>query len=271
MYDRNSPFTAKLSVLEPRQKTEFAEDRLMQAILWCELAPGSTATEVELAERFGLGRAATRAALAKLSAFGLMHAIPRLGWRVLPMSGALIGQVISARRLAEPALGEAVLSQEALSSASSLAHMISIIGDRVEDGSLLTRRGYERDLMEIMLAGVNPIVAGFLSSLWAQSDRIIRFLELGGAAPYGAMDAGALVEAYRAGDAQAVCAVRTREIEKFQSFVSLALLNDSSELTMDRGELKPGALNKKQEQSAPSKEPIRISSGGRLSNKGIES
>jgi DNA-binding GntR family transcriptional regulator len=270
MYDRNSPFTAKPSALEPRQKTEFAEDRLMQAILWCELAPGSTATEVELAERFGLGRAATRAALAKLSAFGLMHPIPRLGWRVLPMSGALIGQVISARRLAEPALGEVKLSEASLDAATSLAQMISIIGDRVEDGSLLTRRGYERDVMEILLSGVNPIIASFLSSLWAQSDRIIRFLELGGAAPFGAMDADALIAAYRDGDSDAIRAIRLGEIEKFQSFVSLALLNDGSELTMDRGDFKPGAPNQKQEQTAPSEEPIRVSSGGRLSNKGIE-
>jgi len=270
MYDRNSPFTAKPNVLEPRQKTEFAEDRLMQAILWCELAPGSTATEVELAERFGLGRAATRAALAKLSALGLIHPIPRLGWRVLPMTGALIGQVISARRLAEPALGEAKLSEASLEAATGLAQMIAIIGDRVEDGSLLTRRGYERDVMEIMVSGVNPIVAGFLSSLWGQSDRIVRFLELAGAAPLGAIDAEALVAAHRAGDGKAIGEIRLREIEKFQSFVSLALLNDSSELTMDRGELKQGAPNQKQKQQTPSKEPIRVSSGGRLFNKGNE-
>ncbi|WP_245271162.1 hypothetical protein [Hoeflea phototrophica] len=110
-----------------------------------------------------------------------------------------------------------------------------------------------------MLTGVDPIVASFLSSLWGQSDRIVRLLKLSGAAPLGAVEAEALVAAHRAGDAEAIRVIRLREIEKIQSFVSLALLNDSSELTMERGEWKPGASKQKQKQPAPPQEPVRTS------------
>ncbi|WP_068409477.1 GntR family transcriptional regulator [Labrenzia sp. OB1] len=270
MYDRNSPFTSRQSVLEPKQKTEFAEERLSQAILWCELTPGSTATEVELAERFGLGRAATRAALAKLSAFGLMQSIPRLGWRVLPMSGALIGQVISARRLAEPALAEAVLTAGALGQAANLANMISIIGDQCDEGSLSTRRGYERDLLDLACQGVNPIVANFLASLWDQSDRIVRFLEIGGAKPMGSIDAEALVDALVAGERALAETVLMEHLDRFQSFASAGLLNDGSELVLDGGNSKrQAASGKKQEETKkPADGPIRVSSRDGSSSRG---
>lgn len=272
MYDRNSPFTSKPSVLEPKQKTEFAEERLTQAILWCELAPGSTATEVELAERFGLGRAATRAALAKFSAFGLMQPIPRLGWRVLPMTGALIGQVISARRLAEPALAEATLRPEIQAQAANLANMISIIGEQCDVGSLSTRRGYERELLDLIVQAINPIVANFLASLWDQSDRVVRFLEIGGARPMGSLDAVSLVDALGAGDASAAKAALLEHLDRFQGFASEGLLNDSSELVLDGGETKQQAAPEKQknEGQEPADGPIRVSSRGRSSSKGTQ-
>lgn len=272
MYDRNSPFTSKHPVLEPKQKTEFAEERLTQAILWCELAPGSTATEVDLAERFGLGRAATRAALAKLSAFGLMQAIPRLGWRVLPMSGALIGQVISARRLAEPALAEAVLQPAAQTQAANLAGMISIIGEQCDEGSLSTRRGYERELLDLIVRAINPIVANFLASLWDQSDRIVRFLEIGGARPMGALDAPTLVDALGRGDRDAAATALLEHLDRFQGFASEGLLNHGSELVLDGGETKQQAAPEKQKKEGrePADRPIRVSSRGRSSSKGKE-
>ncbi|WP_417691658.1 GntR family transcriptional regulator [Roseibium sp.] len=271
MYDRNSPFTSKPSALEPRQKTEFAEERLTQAILWCELAPGATATEVELAERFGLGRAATRAALAKLSAFGLMQPIPRLGWRTLPMSGALIGQVISARRLTEIALADATLSPEALAEGVKLAGMISVTGDRCEVGLLPTRRGYERELLNLIAYDINPIIGNFLSSLWDQSDRIVRFLELSGAKPMSALDGETLIAALAEGRADDVRAALLEHLDRFQSFASEGLLNHSSELVLEGGDFDKQATSKKQEKDEPADRPIRISSRGRSSSTGTQS
>nr|WP_319515212.1 GntR family transcriptional regulator [uncultured Cohaesibacter sp.] len=233
MFDRNSPFTAKTPDLDPRPKTELAEDVLTEAILWCELLPGSTATEVELADRFGLGRAATRVALAKLSVLGLVQPIPRLGWRIQPMSGAQIGQVISARRLTEPALAETELDRQTLKRLDNLATMIAAINDQTDSGALSSRRGYEREFLNLVLSGLNPMIAGFLSTLWDLSDRITRFLELGGAEPMPAMDALSLSAALANKDRAEAVRTINKHLDTFELFASKGLLRDSSELVLE--------------------------------------
>lgn len=266
MYDSNSPFTSKPAALQPQQKTEFAEERLTQAILWCEIAPGATATEVELAERFGLGRAATRAALARLSAFGLIQPIPRMGWRVLPMSGALIGNVISARRLNEVALAQTRLASDVMAKAANLASMISVADDRMDASLRPTRRGYERDFLEILASGVNPIIANFLKSLWDQSDRIVRFLEAAGAEPMGALNGESISDALREGRREAACEALIEHLDLFQDFASKGLLKNGSELAMKGGDVKARAAPKdKREDDVSADRPIRATSRATLS------
>ena len=81
MYDPSSPFVRGSLPLQPRQMNDFAEERLRVAILWCELEPGETVTEAEIAERFGVGRAAARAALERLGdALGLSPVLRPSAW-----------------------------------------------------------------------------------------------------------------------------------------------------------------------------------------------
>lgn len=57
-----------------------------RAIVHCELKPGETITEANLAERFGLKRAAARAAVDRLSVMGLLSPVRRRGYRVKPIT-----------------------------------------------------------------------------------------------------------------------------------------------------------------------------------------
>lgn len=59
---------------------------LRQAILAGDMAPGQRLVEVELAESFGVTRASVRAALAELTAEGLVERIPNRGARVRVVS-----------------------------------------------------------------------------------------------------------------------------------------------------------------------------------------
>ncbi len=230
MFDPTSPFTSQRDPLQPSRKGSFAEERLRSAVLFCELMPGTVATEAEIGERFGIGRAGIRVALARLSALGLVHPIPRAGWKVLPVSGALIGDVIAARRLGEPGLADARPGADALSRMTELAEMIAVLGDRHDPATLVTRRNYEREILDTLAGATNAPVAHFLTGLWDHSDRIVRFLEPLGAAALRPTDAGALVAAVTQGDAEAVTALRLADVDAFRSFAMAGLLRDRTEL-----------------------------------------
>lgn len=231
MFDPASPFLGKTDPLQPTQKTSFAEDRLKMAVQSCELAPGSIATEAQISERFGLGRAAVRVALARLSAMGLVHPIRRAGWKVLPVTGALIGDVISARRQVEASLAQARPDATAQNRMAELAEMIEVLDGQTDPASLTTRRGYERELLDMLSdAAGNRLIAHFLVGLWDHSDRILRFLETPGAQPLAACRARDLVEAAAAQDGARIHALRMADIAAFQEFAVAGLMRDRTEL-----------------------------------------
>jgi len=230
MYDRSSPFLSKASPLEPKRKNDFAEERLRSAILWCELEPGEMVSELQLVERFSLGRAAARAALLRLAADGLVQSHARHGWQVQPLSGALIGQVIEARRLVEPVMAEARLDAKDLAFCEERAAIIASLDGQHEPEAVNARRQYCRDLDEFVLARLNPLVRGFLQSLWDQSERIVRFLERRDGPRFSSKTAQDLVSALGAADRDAILAARAAEIDGFEVFAVRHLLNDTGGL-----------------------------------------
>lgn len=82
--------------------TEQATALLRRDILTAVLAPGDTLSEAQAAERFGLGKAPVRAALARLSEEGLIQAMPRRGWVVALVTIRDIHEVFDLRLLLEP-------------------------------------------------------------------------------------------------------------------------------------------------------------------------
>jgi DNA-binding GntR family transcriptional regulator len=79
-----------------------AHIRLRRAIVRLELPPSAPVSEVQLAERFGLSRAAVRAALARLRSEGLVLAEPRRGHVIAPLTMRDVREVYDLRMLVEP-------------------------------------------------------------------------------------------------------------------------------------------------------------------------
>lgn len=232
MFDPHSPFTAAPDPLQPRHKADLAEERLRLAVLHCQLAPGATAPEAELAERFGLGRAATRAALAKLSAQGLMLAIPRLGWRVLPMTGAHIGQVLHALAFAEAALADAALTPRDKDRLRELATIALPLRDRPEPAARDSLRGYERMALDLAAERINPLIGQMLGTLWNKADRIRRFLELTTDARLPARDMAGFCDALIRGDAEALARSCRADQQALRDFAADGLMQTRNELDL---------------------------------------
>lgn len=76
--------------------------RIKNDIITCALAPGERFSEAELSLRFGLARAATRAALMRLAEVGLVQPVARHGFIVTPITLSSVRDLFELRLMIEP-------------------------------------------------------------------------------------------------------------------------------------------------------------------------
>lgn len=235
MLDRSSYFLCTKALPGPEPKAVFAERRLREAILWCEIEPGAIVTEDALVNRFGLARAATRAALARLAGEGLVQPIARRGWRIQAITGAQIGELIAARRFAEPALAEADLASGEIKRMRELACVIQAAAQHDDPQSAATARQYDRELLSLMAGRINTFQQRWLHDLWNHGERVTRFFEGGGSVRLAVLDPAPLVAAAASGDRAAIRTHRSAAIDTFERFVGQSLLAHPGELTAGSG------------------------------------
>lgn len=235
MYDPSSPLlrpaNGKGALPTPVAKSQFAEDRLLDAVIHCEILPGETITEADVMGRFGLTRAAARAGLTRLGYDNWAVPQARTGWLVQPITGALIGQVLDARRIAEPSLAEVRLSAEAKDELRQTERIIKSLRSRNEPGAIASYRQYVDRVDGILLASINPFTARHLRKLWHHTARITEFLE--DKQPENRFrrdDIEALVSAVLAVDDEGVAAARLSLIDQQEAFFLRRLLKSEAPL-----------------------------------------
>ncbi len=83
-------------------RAERAHALLRRDIVACRLKPGARLTEADLMARYDLGKASLRAALQRLGQEGFVTAIPRQGYRVVPVTLRDVDEVFALRLELEP-------------------------------------------------------------------------------------------------------------------------------------------------------------------------
>lgn len=83
-------------------QSDDAYQRIKEDIVLGELLPGSEHTELELADRYSMGRAAIRVALTRLGEIRLVLAVPRRGFVIAPITGQSIRDLFETRLVVEP-------------------------------------------------------------------------------------------------------------------------------------------------------------------------
>lgn len=86
---------------EKATETDESYALLHQAIVRGQLLPNQRLVELELAQKFGVGRAAVRAALARLAQDGLVEREPNRGARVRAISEAEAAEMLEVRAVLE--------------------------------------------------------------------------------------------------------------------------------------------------------------------------
>jgi DNA-binding GntR family transcriptional regulator len=208
--------------------------------LWCELTPGAIVSEDILARQFRLGRAAVRSALARLAAEGFVHPQPRRGWSIAPITGALLEDLLAARRLVEPRLATIDLSAEDLERLHVLAGFLTELRRAADPQSLVTARQYDRHLMELLAQRAGSFVARWLGDVWRHGDRMVRFFERADAR-LAAPDRQALVSALARRDAAAAAAALEADIQLFSDFLTRQIVRSASWGTADMTAARGGA------------------------------
>ncbi len=72
-------------------------------MIQCKLAPGELVTQARLGDAFGLGRAAVRLALNRLSQEQLVQVVPRQGYVIAPITLKDVHELFGLRLILEPA------------------------------------------------------------------------------------------------------------------------------------------------------------------------
>jgi DNA-binding GntR family transcriptional regulator len=83
--------------------TDRAYERIRHDIICCAIAPGAEISEAQLCAHYKLGKAPVRMALSRLAHEGLVRAIPRRGYMVMPVTLKDIQDVFELRLMLEPA------------------------------------------------------------------------------------------------------------------------------------------------------------------------
>lgn len=223
MLDRSSPFQTSLAP-GPATKSAVASQVLRHALLTCDIAPGTAFSELEIETKYRLGRASVRGALAGLAGEGLVTALPRQGWQAAPVTGALIGSLIAARRQIEPTLASRKLSPTELSRLDALVMLDDALAGRTDAAAVATARVTDRQIMDVIAQGIGHFQRKWLAEIWDHCTRILMFLE-GGEASHHAVSRAGLVAALQAGDQAQAHAELLREIEAFETLVRQAIMS----------------------------------------------
>jgi DNA-binding GntR family transcriptional regulator len=214
--------------------TERAYERLRRDIISCAIAPGSEISEAQLATQYKLGKAPVRVALTKLAHAGLVKAIPRRGYMVMPVTLKDIHDVFELRLMLEPAAARMAAGKV---NTQKLRGLDEICREGYEPGDARsTARFLDANKafhVEIARGAGNLRLAAAIEQLL---DEMTRLLHLGLGLRKGPQDTlhehKALVKALARGDGETAERICRDQIEASRNMVLSAILTSRSVMNL---------------------------------------
>lgn len=214
--------------------TERAYERIHRDILSCVIAPGSEISEAQLCGQYKLGKAGVRVALTKLCHDGLVRAIPRRGYRVVPVTLQDVHDVFELRLMLEPAAARMAAGKV---SVQALKAQDEACGAGYEPGDAKsTSRFLEANKafhVTIARAAGNARLAAAIEHLL---DEMTRLLHLGLGLRKGPLEMQHehrnLVKALARGDGESAERISREQIEASRNMVVSAILTSRSVMSL---------------------------------------
>ena len=230
MLDASGLIPAAIGDAEAQQGA-VAFEMLRADIVSCRIAPGSNVSEAELAARYGLGKAAIRRALIRLSERGWVQALSRRGYVVKPIALRDIGEIFALRRMLEPIAARHAAGRADVNRLRQLDAVCGagFAGDPASQATFL--QAHRQLHLAIVTAGGNERLTDVFAPLWDESERVIHHTGL--MRSRGAElrhDHAALIAALATGRGDEAAAKIEDEIERLHRVIVDAALTTSSML-----------------------------------------
>ncbi|MFD5537358.1 GntR family transcriptional regulator [Streptomyces sp. NPDC127079] len=117
-----------------RSLSESAYERLTHLIVRCDLPPGEWVTEKQLTELTGLGLGPVRTAMARLRHDGLLIAVPRVGYRVSPITIDDVTDLFDTWSIVGPAIVDLAFKRATDQQADEFEAKVRELVGRAQDG-----------------------------------------------------------------------------------------------------------------------------------------
>lgn len=222
--------TRESGVAETGLLAEKAYERIKRSIVRCELEPGRQITEEQLATRFGVGRAAVRAALKRLYQEQLVQNVTRHRYVIAPITLKHVHELFELRMLLEPPAARRAAGRvdgDLLRRLNELCQARYRVGDRESAEAFLSANTEFH--AAIAQASGNSLLASMVRDLLDKVERVHNMSHLlhdrNETAYHEHHD---LVEALVSGDGERAEQVMIEQIQASRSFVLDAMISSPS-------------------------------------------
>jgi DNA-binding GntR family transcriptional regulator len=207
-----------------------AYETIKQDIIRCRQEPGSRITKAQLIEHYGLGEAAVREALNRLSQEQLVRALPREGYEVTPVTLKQVHDLFETRLVIEPAVARIAAGRvdaERLRALDRAHHEHYRKSGRVDLELYVSANAAFH--LEIARATGNDRLLAVMRGLIDEMERVMLLSYLlGTGGPNVETSHVELIEPLVAGDGESAATVMTRQLQVHREFVLNALLRAPS-------------------------------------------
>jgi len=232
MLDRSGLLTYS-GLPRPTSLREQITARLRQDILSCQLLPGTILSESQISERYEVKKAPVRAALISEERGGLVHALPRHGWQISPITPRSISNVFTLRHALEPVLVEADLSRADRGQLEMALRMAQSLDGAKDAAAVQTGWRLDRDTLAIIAETLgNALLAVTLSDLWDRTERCMNFAVCKGARPYVASTRADLVRAIEQGDNEGAKRAITSALDRQYAYLTRVVMGMTGEIAV---------------------------------------
>ena len=154
--------------------TDVAYERLTEAIVNLELAPGQLVAEHTLSDKFGISRLTLLQALHRVAETGLVSVLPRRGILIAPVDIIGVQRVFEARQLLEPRLAELAAIRASADEIADLRERLDAVGsgNGRDQGVESFQRLDEQLHLRIAEAAQNPYLTVALRRTWKANRRL---------------------------------------------------------------------------------------------------